>query len=71
MEYLFICFLSSRISFNSVLQFSVYSSVVYLDKFQFSSVAQTCPTTTTRYLILFPAMVTGINSLTLLSDFHC
>ena len=44
-------------SFISVLQFSLYSSFVSLGKF------------ITRYLILFVAMVNGIDSLISLSDF--
>ena len=49
--------MSPLISFISVLQFSVYSSFVSLGKF--------LPT----YLILFVAMVNGINSLISLSDY--
>src|SRR5574340_839444 len=49
-------FMSSLISFISVLQFSVYSSFVSLDKF------------IPRYLILFVAMVNGIESLISLCD---
>ena len=50
-------FMSSLISFISVLQFSVCSSFVSLGKF------------IPRYLILFIAMVNGIDSLISLSDF--
>ena len=49
--------MSSLISFISVLKFSVYSSFVSLGKF------------TPRYLILFVAVVKGIDSLISLSDF--
>ena len=56
MEYLSIC-LCHLISFISVLQFSAYSSFVSLGKF------------TPRQLILFVAMVKGIDSLIYLSDF--
>ena len=48
---------TSLISFISVLHFSVYSSFVSLGKF------------IPRYLILFAAMVNGIDSLISLSDF--
>ena len=47
----------SLISFISVLLFSVYSSFVTLGKF------------IPRYLIIFVAMVNGIDSLIALSDF--
>ena len=50
-------FMLSLISFISVLSFSVYSSFVLLGKFVL------------RYLILFVAMVNGINSLISFSDF--
>ena len=50
-------FMLSLISFISVLSFSVYSSFVSLGKF------------VPRYLILFVAMVNGINSLISLCDF--
>ena len=49
--------MSSLISFISVLQFSVYTSFVFLDRF------------IPRYFILFVAMVNGIDSLISLSDF--
>ena len=49
--------MSSLISFITVLQFSVYSSFVSLGKF------------IPRYLILFVALVNGIDSLIYLSDF--
>ena len=49
--------MSSLISFITILSFSVYSSFVFLGKF------------TTRYLILFVAMVNGIDSFLSLSDF--
>ena len=49
-------FMSSLVSFISVLQFSVYSSFVSLGKF------------IPRYLILFVAMVNGIESLISLCD---
>ena len=50
-------FMSSLISFISVLQFSVYSSFVSLGKL------------IPRYLIVFVAVVNGIDSLISLSDF--
>ena len=50
-------FISSLISFLSVLSFSVHSSFVSLGKF------------IPRYLILFVAMMNGIDSLISLSDF--
>ena len=50
-------FMSSLISFISVLSFSVYSSFVSLGKF------------ISRYFILFVAVVNGIDSLISLSDF--
>ena len=50
-------FMLSLISFVTVLQFSVYSSFVSLGKF------------IPRYLILFVAVVSGIDSLISLSDF--
>ena len=50
-------FMSSLISFISVLQFSIYSSFVSLGKF------------IPGYLILFVAMVNGFDSLISLSDF--
>ena len=49
--------MSSLISFISVFQFSVYSSFVSLGKF------------IPRYVILFVAVVNGIDSLISLSDF--
>ena len=49
--------MSSLISFSSVLSFSVYSSFVSLGNF------------IPRYVILFVAMVNGIDSLIALSDF--
>ena len=49
--------MSSLISFVSVLKFSVYSSFVSLGKF------------IPRYLLLFVAMVNGIDSLVAVSDF--
>ena len=49
--------MSSLISFISVLKFSVYSSSISLGRF------------IPRYLILFVAMVNGIDSLISLSDF--
>ena len=49
--------MSSLISFTSVLSFSVYSSFVSLGKL------------IPRYLILFVAMVNGIESLISISDF--
>jgi len=49
--------MSSLISFISVLQFYVYSSFVSFGKF------------IPRYLILFVAVVNGIDSLISLSDF--
>ena len=56
MEYLSIC-LYHLCSFIRVLYFSVYSSLVSLGKF------------ISRYLILFVALVNGIDSLIALSDF--
>ena len=56
MEYLYL-FMLSLISFISVLSFSVYSSFVSLGKFIH------------RYLILFVAMVNGIDSLVSISAF--
>ena len=53
----FYLFMSSLISFISVLYFSVYSYFVSLSKF------------IPRYLILFVAMVNGIDSLISFSDF--
>ena len=50
-------FVSSLISFISVLHFSVYKSFVSLSKF------------IPRYFILFVAVMKGIASLILLSDF--
>ena len=50
-------FMSSLISFISVLYFSVYNSFVSVCKF------------IPRYLILFVVMVSGIDSLISLSDF--
>ena len=50
-------FMSSFIPFTCALYFYVYSSFVSLGKF------------IPRYLILFVAMVNGIDSLTYLSDF--
>ena len=55
MKYLSICLCC--LSFINVLQFSVYSSFVSLGRF------------IPRYLILFVAMVNGIDSLISLSDF--
>ena len=52
-------FVSSLISFISVLQFSAYRSFVSLGRF------------IPRYFILFVAVVNGIVSLISLSDFHC
>ena len=50
-------FMSSLISFISVLEFSVYGSFVSLDRF------------IPKYLTIFVAMVNGIDSLTSLSDY--
>ena len=50
-------FMSSLISFNSVLKFSIYSSFVSLGRFS------------PRWFILFVAMVNGIDSLIFLFDF--
>ena len=52
-------FMSSLISFVSVLQLSIYRSFVSLGRF------------IPRYLIIFVAMVNGINSLILFLNFHC
>ena len=52
-------FVSSLISFNSVLQFFIYRSFVSLGKF------------IPKYFILFDAVVNGIVSLISLSLFHC
>ena len=50
-------FMSSLISFISVLKFSIYSSLVSLGRFS------------PRWFILFVAMVNGIDSLIFLFDF--
>ena len=52
-------FVSSFISFISILQFSEYRSFVSVGRF------------TPRYFILLDVMVNGIASLISLSDFHC
>ena len=57
MAYLFICFVSSLISFTDVLLLSTYSSFTSLGRF------------TPRHFILFVAMVNGIVSLISLSYF--